>query len=74
MSRTKRFDNGLNLGRDDKPFGAKCLSSTNHPKGFDSREDDHGHYGAGGSRKLKKSASRAARVYYKKLNRFIDDF
>lgn len=67
MARTKRFNNGLNKGRDDKPFGAKCLASTKHPKGFDSREDDHGHYGHGGSRALKKDASRARRVYNKNI-------
>lgn len=69
MSRTYRHDNGLNKGRDDKPHGAKCLASTSHPKGFDTHEDDHGHYGAGGSRSCKKDASAARRIYGKAVLR-----
>ena len=67
MSRTIRFDNGLNKGRDDKPYGAKCDVHTNHPKGYNTREDDHGHYGAGGSRAKKLLSHRAARNYSKRL-------
>lgn len=69
MSRTKRFDNGLNKGRDDKPFGAKCLPDSSHPKGFNTFEDDHGHYGAGGSRSMKRQASAARRLFHKRLLR-----
>ena len=42
MSRTTRYNNGLNKGRVDKPFGAKHASTSNHPKGFDTFDDDHG--------------------------------
>lgn len=67
MARTTRHDNGLNKGRDDKPMGAKCKATTGHPKGFDTREDDHGHYGAGGSRACKQAATAALRIYGKKV-------
>lgn len=67
MSRTTRYNNGLNKGRDDKPMGSKCLATARHPKGYDSREDDHGHYGAGGSRACKRDSHRAARLYSKRL-------
>ncbi len=67
MTRTFRYDNGLNKGRDDKTFGAKCLATSNHPKGYDTREDDHGHYGAGGSRSCKRAASRTRRTYSKRV-------
>lgn len=69
MSRTYRKNNGFNSGRDDKPFGAKCFPSSKHQKGFDTLEDDHGHYGAGGSKKMKSLASRARRNFNKKVLR-----
>lgn len=72
MSRTYRHDNGMNNGRDDKNFGAKCAPSF-HPRGFDSFLDDHGHYGAGGARKYKKFATRARRNYYKKQDEEYED-
>ena len=65
MSRTFRHDNGLNKGRDDKPYGAKCAPDSKHPKGFNTFDDDHGHYGAGGSKRMKKQSHRAARIYQK---------
>lgn len=67
MSRTKRFDNGLNKGRDDKPFGARCAPDSDHPKGYNTFDDDHGHYGAGGAKAMKKLSSRAARIHSKKI-------
>lgn len=69
MSRTFRQDNGLNKGRDDKPYGSKCLPTTSHPKGYDTFQDDHGHYGAGGSRSLKRQSHRAARIFSKNITR-----
>ena len=67
MSRTKRFDNGLNKGRDDKPFDSRCGPNSSHPKGYDTFNDDHGHYGAGGHRFMKKLSTAAQRVYHKKV-------
>jgi len=67
MSRTIRYNNGLNKGRDDKPFGSKCGPDSNHPNGFNTLDDDHGHYGAGGSRSMKKQTSAARRLYGKKI-------
>lgn len=61
MSRTTRYDNGLNHGRDRKPVKAHCWPTTDHPKGFDTREDDHGVYGPYGIRWLKREASKARR-------------
>lgn len=48
MSRTTRFNNGFNKGRDDRLYGAKYEATSAHPKGYNTREDDHGHYGAAG--------------------------
>lgn len=85
MTRTLRHDNGLNRGRDDKQFGARCAPSSRHPKGYDSRDDDHGHYGAGagGARVMKKLSSRAQRRHHDRAlkvevlgeewNRFCDE-
>lgn len=67
MARTYRHDNGLNKGRDDKPMGAKCGHDTKNPKGFNTFDDDHGHYGAGGSKSMKRWAARARRIYSKNL-------
>lgn len=50
-------------GSDRKPLDSKCLPNSKHPKGFDTFEDDHGHYGAGGSKSCKKLSSRARRIY-----------
>jgi hypothetical protein len=69
MSRTFRYDNGLDKGRDHRPFGAKCGPMSSHPKGFDTFDDDHGHYGAGGSRAMKHFATRARRIYNKNVTR-----
>jgi hypothetical protein len=69
MARTTRYDNGFNKGRDDKPPGAKHSATTAHPKGYDTFGDDHGHYGAGGSRSCKRAASRARRVYGRRVLR-----
>lgn len=69
MSRTKRYDNGLNKGRDDKPMGARCGPDRNHPKGYNTFDDDHGHYGAGGAKSMKKLSTRAARNYSKKVKK-----
>lgn len=74
VSRTTRYDNGLNKERDDKPFGAKHESTSKHPKGYDSNLDDHGYYGAGGSKKMKKLSSSAQRLYHKNyLKGELDD-
>lgn len=67
MSRTKRTDNGLNKGRDDKPFDARCGPDSSHPKGYNTFDDDHGHYGAGGHKLMKKLSTRAARNHSKKV-------
>lgn len=69
MSRTKRFDNGLNKGRDDKPFDARCFPDTHNPRGFNTFDDDHGYYGAGGHRYMKKAASAARRIFNKHVLR-----
>ncbi len=63
MSRTTRHDNGFNKGRDDNPAGAKHWPDSSHPNGFNTVDDDHGHYGAGGARFVKKEASAARRIY-----------
>lgn len=71
MSRTKRYvdpcwkgsGKKYERGADCKPLGAKRLPRANSDRGYDTREDDHGHYGAGGSKSCKKGASRARRVY-----------
>lgn len=67
MSRTKRFDNGFNKGRDDKPFDARCFPDSDNPRGFDTFNDDHGYYGAGGHHYMKKAASAARRIYNKEI-------
>ena len=67
MSRTTRYDNGLNNGRDDKPTGSKCGPDSSHPKGYNTFDDDHGYYGAGGSRFMKKEATTARRRYQKNI-------
>lgn len=67
MARTFRFDNGLNKGRDDKPMGSRCGPDSGHPKGYNSFEDDHGHYGTGGARSMKRQSHRAARIYNKRV-------
>lgn len=69
MSRTIRHNNGFNHGRDDNPVDARCFPCTSHPKGYNTLDDDHGHYGAGGHRYMKKAASAARRVYAKTLTR-----
>ena len=66
MGKTIRYDNGFNHGRDDKPPGAQCAPTSDHPKGFNTRDDDHGYYGAGGARFMKKAASAARRIYFKR--------
>lgn len=75
MSRTYRTVNHIwngaggkfERGSDHKPWGSKGLPRSNSDKGYDSKEDDHGHYGAGGAKSCKKGASRARRVYSKNL-------
>lgn len=67
MTRTYRYDNGLNKGRDDKPFDSRCAPDTHYTTGYNTFDDDHGHYGAGGHRVMKKAASAARRVYEKEL-------
>jgi len=83
MSRTKRFVDPMWIGSgekyergsDKKPLGSKCLPRANSDKGYDSYEDDHGHYGAGGSKSCKKGASRARRTFSKNLkNKEIRDY
>ena len=75
MSRTRRYDNGLNKGRDDKPMGAKCAPNSSHPRGYDTFEDDHGYYGAGGSRFMKKLSTSARRIYNKTtLNKELKEY
>ena len=67
MSRTYRFDNGLNKGRDDKQFGAKCGPDSAYHKGYNTMNDDHGYYGAGGARKMKKFSSKAQRIFHNSI-------
>lgn len=68
MSRTTRHDNGLNKGRDDKPHDSRCEPSRN-ARGYDTFLDDHGHYGAGGHRTMKRLAARARRNHSKDVLR-----
>ena len=68
MARTTCYNNGLNKGRDDKPFSAKSGPSASHPNGFDSFEDDHGCYGAGGAKLMKKLSTKARRATFKRFD------
>lgn len=67
MSRTRRFDNGLNKGRDDKPMEGHRGPTSNHPKGYDTFDDDHGLYGPKGRKYHKKQAGACRRIWGKKI-------
>lgn len=54
-------------GGDHKPFGAKCRPDDGNPKGYNTLLDDHGHYGAGGSRHLKRLSAKAQRNHQAKV-------
>jgi hypothetical protein len=75
MSRTTRYDNGLNKGRDDSPKDSRCGPDSSHPKGYNTHDDDHGYYGAEGHKFMKRHSSRAARNYWKNFkNKEIEKF
>ena len=75
MSRTLRHNNGFNKGRDDKSPSPRHWPTSRHPKGYDTRDDDHGDYGAGGARRMKAMAHRLARIYSNKvLRQDLDNF
>ena len=67
MSRTTREDDGIHGNRERRYSAVKHLSTSKHPKGFDTFEDDHGLYGQKGSKMLKKAASRARRIFSKNV-------